>query len=382
MSDTSGTVFWPAGERRFSGITRILLGFVIGALFALVPMYYFYMGREAALRAAAVPHADNPSAGEQRMSIAPAIASSASKPFASRLTYELSQLPDERPLPPPRTVVSRATAAEPPANDRVSNARPISAEPPAPRDRTREIEKEAQKQERRASPREQAKAAPGAPGPRVVEGREIDLKPPPKLPDTPTRPILAGTVPDMRAEIEAERRPVAAAPKKGNNQEAGARKGNGPEDGRKGLEARTLLAVAPVTSAAAAPAAAEPAATVAPKAPGANGSVEARLGATREWLAAAAPSTQVIQLMGAGSEEQLKGQLSALAKVLEPGKLYIFRTKAQGKPSITVVYGGYADRQAALEALEKLPPSLAANKPVLRTVNGIRTEITQHGTQE
>jgi septal ring-binding cell division protein DamX len=46
---------------------------------------------------------------------------------------------------------------------------------------------------------------------------------------------------------------------------------------------------------------------------------------------------------------------------------------------MTVVYGGYADRQAALQALDKLPPSVSANRPVLRTVNGIRSELKQHG---
>jgi len=53
---------------------------------------------------------------------------------------------------------------------------------------------------------------------------------------------------------------------------------------------------------------------------------------------------------------------------------------AQGKPSITVVYGSYADRQSAVQALEKLPAAITANKPVLRTVNGIRTEMKQHKT--
>jgi septal ring-binding cell division protein DamX len=82
--------------------------------------------------------------------------------------------------------------------------------------------------------------------------------------------------------------------------------------------------------------------------------------------------------MGTNSEEQLKAQLKALSKVLEPKKLYVFRTRAQGKPAMTVVYGAYADRSAALQALESLPPSVSANRPVLRTVNGIRTELKQH----
>jgi septal ring-binding cell division protein DamX len=86
-----------------------------------------------------------------------------------------------------------------------------------------------------------------------------------------------------------------------------------------------------------------------------------------------------IQIMGTNSEDQLKSHLRALAKVLEPQKIYVFRTVAQGKPVMTVVYGGYADRQSAMQALEKLPPSVSANRPVLRTVSGIRSELKQHG---
>jgi MSHA biogenesis protein MshM len=75
----------------------------------------------------------------------------------------------------------------------------------------------------------------------------------------------------------------------------------------------------------------------------------------------------------------LRVQLKSLGSVLEPNKIYVFRTVAQGKPAMTVVYGAYADRKAALEALDKLPAAVAANRPVLRTVNGIRTEQKQHG---
>jgi septal ring-binding cell division protein DamX len=47
---------------------------------------------------------------------------------------------------------------------------------------------------------------------------------------------------------------------------------------------------------------------------------------------------------------------------------------------MTVLYGSYADRQAALQALEKLPEAVTSNRPVLRTVKGIRAEMTQHKT--
>ena len=121
---------------------------------------------------------------------------------------------------------------------------------------------------------------------------------------------------------------------------------------------------------------------MAPAMPGAAGSdiVEGRLAATREWLAAAPQTTHTIQIMGTNNDAYLRNQLKVLAKILEPNKIFVFRTVAQGKPAVTVVYGAYADRKGALQALQKLPPVITANRPVLRTVNGIRTEMKQHGT--
>ena len=378
----------PAESRansRFSGAARILFGFVIGALAALVPMYYYNMGKEAALRESLT--SNSPADQTFTSSVVDAGqpfptrgTAKGQKLFASRLTYELSQLPEEPIVAVTRVATAASSAApraEEPPPDRVSNARPISAVPPAPRDRTREIEKEARKPEYREPPR-QAQAAPAV-QPRIFEGREVELKAPPKLPDTPTRPIVAGGSVNTRAEIEAERSrltaEVARAWPTSSAPEASAKKG----------ETRTVIATAPVP--APTPITRAPESDVKPKAlpPGAEAvsgpaTVEGRLSATREWLAAAPQTTHTIQLLGTNSEEQLRANLKALSKTLEPSKIFVFRTVAQGKPSITVVYGAYADKGAALQALGKLPATVAANKPVLRTVNGIRAEMKQHKT--
>src|SRR5687768_12445196 len=103
MSQPAGLAVPGSAERRLGGTARLLLGFISGALFALVPMYYFYMGREAALRGAAGLH-DQPlvsSAEPGRSSIEAATARAGSNPFASRLTYELSRPPEERSVAPP-----------------------------------------------------------------------------------------------------------------------------------------------------------------------------------------------------------------------------------------------------------------------------------------
>lgn len=364
-------------------------------------MYYFYMGREAALLSAP---GDVVSLAETATTATGPTRDSRSVPlaFASRLTYELRQLPEE-PLPVVRTapVAVSAVPASAAENEaaRVANARPISAVVPQARDRTPAIEREAQKAEYHEVPRPQPSPAQAQvlpqPQPRVVEGREVLLKAP-RLPDTPTRPIVADASVNMRAEIEAERSRLSAEvarawPMPGNADASAARKGS---------EARPVIAIAPPAAGvpsmsraaepprkeaevkAIAPASPAAAAGGLAAAPGgsAAGEVENRLGATREWLAAAAPSTHTIQLMGTNSEEQLKGQLKALSKQLDPSKIFVFRTLAQGKPSITIVYGAYPDKTTAVQALEKLPAAITANRPMLRTVNGIRVEMKQHKT--
>jgi type II secretory pathway predicted ATPase ExeA len=106
--------------------------------------------------------------------------------------------------------------------------------------------------------------------------------------------------------------------------------------------------------------------------------VETRIAATREWLASEAHSTYSIQLFGTNDPQLLKTHLNDLAKSVEMNKIFVYRTLARQKPSLTVLYGSFGDRRAAQEALDRLPESLKANQPILRTVNGIRAEIRQH----
>ena len=106
--------------------------------------------------------------------------------------------------------------------------------------------------------------------------------------------------------------------------------------------------------------------------------VETRIAATREWLSSEAHSTYSIQLFGTNDAELLKTHLNDLAKFVEMNKIFVYRTLAKQKPSLTVLYGSFSDRRAAQEALDRLPESLKANQPILRTVNGIRAEIRQH----
>jgi len=113
--------------------------------------------------------------------------------------------------------------------------------------------------------------------------------------------------------------------------------------------------------------------------PGDGGDLlEARLAATHEWLTSEPHTTYSIQLMGTNDPQQLKDLLNSMGKFVEINKVFVYRTLAKQKPSLTVLYGSFNSPREAREALDKLPGSLRVNQPILRTVQGIRAEIRQH----
>jgi len=107
-------------------------------------------------------------------------------------------------------------------------------------------------------------------------------------------------------------------------------------------------------------------------------SLEARLAATQHWLSREAPGTYSIQLLGTEKPEQLKEHLKVISKSIEINKIFVYRTIAKEKPSLTVLYGSFNDFGDAKAALKSLPKSLKAYRPILRTVQGIQGEIRRH----
>jgi MSHA biogenesis protein MshM len=105
--------------------------------------------------------------------------------------------------------------------------------------------------------------------------------------------------------------------------------------------------------------------------------LQQRLDATERWLVRQGDSTFSIQLMGAGNENGLRKQLKHLATQVAYDDIYVYRTEVAGKPYISVLYGSYADRKAAVEALQGLPKELLSYGPQLRTVGGINQETKQ-----
>ena len=70
--------------------------------------------------------------------------------------------------------------------------------------------------------------------------------------------------------------------------------------------------------------------------------------------------------------------LNIMSKYVEINEVFVYRNLAKQKPLLTVLYGSFSDRRAALDALAKLPAPLKTYKPILRTIQGIRAEIALH----
>jgi septal ring-binding cell division protein DamX len=108
--------------------------------------------------------------------------------------------------------------------------------------------------------------------------------------------------------------------------------------------------------------------------------LSARLNATRLWLDTASPETLSIQLLGSQNTQQLRDHLSTIAKSVEVKNIFVYRTIAKQRPFLSVLYGSFGNREAAQEALDRLPSHLKAFKPYLRTVAGIREEMSRNKT--
>ena len=137
-------------------------------------------------------------------------------------------------------------------------------------------------------------------------------------------------------------------------------------------------AVVPVAPAAPQAAPLAPAAPAAPTASAPKNIADARLEATQQLLAAAQPETLGIhiELLGAGEPKRLENYLLNLGKLVDIDQVFVYRTRAGGKPAYSVIYGSYPDRASANAALDKLPARLRAQRPYLRTVQSIRAEIS------
>jgi len=105
--------------------------------------------------------------------------------------------------------------------------------------------------------------------------------------------------------------------------------------------------------------------------------LDTRLAATQTWLAQQPSNTFSIQMLGSNNPEELRSALVEIGRAIEMDQVFVYRTTAHGKPSLTVLAGSYPNRNEAGKALAALPATLKRYQPYLRSVQGIRAEIGQ-----
>ncbi len=106
--------------------------------------------------------------------------------------------------------------------------------------------------------------------------------------------------------------------------------------------------------------------------------LEQRLRSTEQWLAAQNGTVYSIQLLGTNDPELLRVYFKTISKYLEIEKVYVYRTVANQRPSLTVLYGNFANRAEVSRVLQSLPEELKTNRPYYRTIQGVRSEIARH----
>ena len=81
-----------------------------------------------------------------------------------------------------------------------------------------------------------------------------------------------------------------------------------------------------------------------------------------------------IQLLGAANDAQIELEIERLSREIELDNIYVYRTTVNNLPFLTVLYGSFANRIVATQALQKLPAQIQKNRPHLRTIAGVLQE--------
>ncbi|HEY0842282.1 ExeA family protein [Methylotenera sp.] len=117
---------------------------------------------------------------------------------------------------------------------------------------------------------------------------------------------------------------------------------------------------------------------------GAEGLVRQRLDAMSKLLQSAKPETVLLQIKSVPNavstdeqieDAQLVTELEGLSRQVEVDNIYLYRMRKSDGLYTVVLYGAYAQRSDALDALKSLPPSIKNNRPYLRTLAGINKDI-------
>ena len=112
-----------------------------------------------------------------------------------------------------------------------------------------------------------------------------------------------------------------------------------------------------------------------------QGLIERRLKHSDQWLASSAPNTATIQLLLSGvvakPEPLMVDYFRLLPANLDKSKFYIYRTRIFERNVFGILYDEFPSKRIAQAAIASLPSALKANKPIVRTVGGIRKELEE-----
>ena len=125
--------------------------------------------------------------------------------------------------------------------------------------------------------------------------------------------------------------------------------------------------------------AAAPAATLAPAEKSIADPFEKSLAATRQWLSRSDAAASSIQIMALRANRNTRRSLRTYLKKLEKAgvdieKVKIFTFNRSGQAMYGVLYGSYRNSDQARAGIRNLPAGLKADRPMVRTVKGIRQD--------
>jgi septal ring-binding cell division protein DamX/type II secretory pathway predicted ATPase ExeA len=95
---------------------------------------------------------------------------------------------------------------------------------------------------------------------------------------------------------------------------------------------------------------------------------------TESWLMSIESERYTLQLVGARSEDRI---IEFIQQQRNPTEFAYFETRYQSESWFVVVLGDYRDRQAALRAIDRLPPEIRRENPWARSIQSVQESIAQ-----
>ena len=94
-------------------------------------------------------------------------------------------------------------------------------------------------------------------------------------------------------------------------------------------------------------------------------------GQYEQWIADAPNNHYFVQLLATDAAQtgEIEGFLARATSVLDPSQIRAYRSSLSGRDRVGVIFGDYASREEAVEAMRALPESIKAAQPFPRQVS-------------